>query len=63
MYFDGKSTQAKLYRRDLLTPGDTIQGPALIVEYTSATVLPPNGTASVDGFSNLVITIPEETGV
>jgi N-methylhydantoinase A len=62
MYFDGQPHAAKLYNRELLTPGATIEGPALIVEYTSATVLPPNCTASVDGFSNLVITIPEETG-
>jgi N-methylhydantoinase A len=55
--------RAKLYRRKLLTPGDIISGPAMIVEYTSATVLPPGCVASIDGFSNLVITIPEEAGV
>jgi N-methylhydantoinase A len=62
MHFDGKSIPAKLYRRDLLTPGDSIQGPALIVEYTSATVLPPGCIARVDCYSNLVISIPEEPG-
>jgi N-methylhydantoinase A len=62
MYFDGQPHAATLYRRDLLTPGATLQGPALIVEYTSATVLPPGCTATVDGFSNLLITIPEEAG-
>jgi N-methylhydantoinase A len=62
MYFDGQPISANLYRRDLLTPGDVIAGPAMIVEYTSATVLPPGCVASVDGYSNLVITIPEEAG-
>lgn len=60
MYFDGQPLPAKLYRRDLFTPGDTVSGPALIVEYTSATVLPPGCAANVDGYSNLVIAIPEE---
>jgi hypothetical protein len=34
----------------------------MIAEYTSATILPPGCHASVDGFSNLVITLPEESG-
>jgi len=62
MHFDGKPIPAKLYRRDLLTPGDNIEGPALVVEYTSATILPPGCRARVDGYSNLVISIPEEAG-
>ena len=62
MQFDGQLVSAKLYRRDLLTPGDSIPGPAMIVEYTSATALPPGCTASVDGFSNLIVTVPEEAG-
>ena len=34
-----------------------IHGPAMITEYTSATVLPPGCTAHVDGFGNLVISV------
>jgi hypothetical protein len=30
----------------------------MITEYTSATVLPPGCIAQVDGFGNLVISIP-----
>jgi N-methylhydantoinase A len=60
MYLDGQPMPAKLYRRDLLTPGDIIHGPAMIVEYTSATVLPPACHANVDGYANLVISIPKE---
>ena len=60
MHFDAQLMRAKLYRRDLLTPGDTIHGPAMIVEYTSATVVPPGCVANVDGYSNLVVVIPEE---
>jgi len=58
MYFDGGFVQAKIYRRDVLRPGDCISGPAMITEYTSATVLPPDCRAEVDGYGNLVIHIP-----
>jgi N-methylhydantoinase A len=53
---------AKIYRRDGLLPGDCISGPAMITEYTSATVLPPGCRARVDGFGNLIIHVAEETG-
>jgi N-methylhydantoinase A len=60
VYFDGKFVPSRLYRREQLKPGDRIQGPAMITEYTSATVLPPDCCAQVDGLGNLVITFNEE---
>jgi N-methylhydantoinase A len=62
IYFDGKITSSKCYRREALLPGDEMHGPAMITEYTSATVLPPGCRARVDGFRNLVITVAEEAG-
>jgi N-methylhydantoinase A len=59
VFFDGGFVPTRLYRRELLTPGDRISGPAMITEYTSATVLPPGATLAVDGFGNLVITVLE----
>jgi N-methylhydantoinase A len=59
VYFDGKFLPTPLYRREVLTPGDRIQGPAMITEYTSATVLPPNAHANVDELGNLILTFPE----
>jgi N-methylhydantoinase A len=61
VYFDGRFVATPLYQRDRLASGDNIQGPALITEYTSATVLPPGCKARVDGFGNIVITFTEET--
>ena len=59
IYFDGRFVPSGLYKRDELTPGTMISGPALITEYTSATLLPPDCEAEVDGFGNLVIELPE----
>ena len=59
VFFDVGFVPTRLYRRDLLSPGDRIGGPAMITEYTSATVLPPGSSAQVDGFGNLVITVLE----
>jgi N-methylhydantoinase A len=57
VYFDGEWHSTRIYNRDLLRPGDTIQSPALITEYTSTTVLPPGCTLSVDRWSNLLIRV------
>jgi len=60
VYFNGKVVATPLYQRDGLIPGDRIQGPAMITEYTSATVLPPDCQSRVDSFGNLVISFTEE---
>lgn len=61
VYFDSRFMRSHLYRREQLKPGDEVRGPAMITEYTSATVLPPNSSAVVDRFGNLVITFIEES--
>ncbi len=60
IYFHGKFQESHIYRREALVPGDAIEGPALITEYTSATLLPPGCRAQVDGFDNLVIAVGGE---
>ena len=57
VYFDGQFMPTRLYRREALTAGARILGPALIAEYTSATVLPPDSWARVDEIGNLLIEI------
>jgi N-methylhydantoinase A len=54
-YFDGAWHATPIYDRELLNPGDTLTGPALVAEYTSATVLPPGAALTVDALRNLII--------
>ncbi len=61
MFFDEGFVRTPIYRRDALVPGDLVDGPAMITEYTAATVLPPDCVAAVDSFGNLVITVGEGT--
>jgi N-methylhydantoinase A len=60
VFFTDEFVKARLYRRDGLRPGDVVRGPAMVTEYTSATVLPPGCSAEVDGFGNLAITVDGE---
>jgi N-methylhydantoinase A len=57
IYFAGEWRESKVYRRELLVPGDSFPGPALITEYSSTTVLPPDCLARVDEYINLVIEV------
>ena len=62
IYFDGAWSNASVYDRGLLYPGDEIRGPALIGEYTSTTVLPPGCLLEVDRIGNLLITLNNGAG-
>jgi N-methylhydantoinase A len=57
VYFDGRFQETRVYDRELLRPGDTFAGPAIVSEYSSATVLPPGDVLRVDGLGNLVIEV------
>jgi N-methylhydantoinase A len=59
VFFDGRFIKSRFYSRDRLRPGDVVRGPAMITEYTAATVLPPASSAMVDGFGNLVINVKD----
>lgn len=45
----------RVYAREMLQAGDSFEGPALIVEYSATTFVPPGAMLRVDEFSNLVI--------
>ena len=55
VYFADSFWPARHYNRERLIPGDTLYGPAMITEYTSATALPPGWRLRVDGYANLVL--------
>lgn len=55
--FDGVPHLTRLYDRDALHAGDTFAGPAIISEYSSATILPPGDVLRVDAYQNLVIEV------
>jgi N-methylhydantoinase A len=57
VWFNGGFCSTRFYRRENLAPGDAIEGPAMITEYTSATLIPPACIARVDAFGNLVIDV------
>jgi N-methylhydantoinase A len=51
------TTMTATYDRTLLQPGNRIEGPALIEEHASTTVVHPNDVLTVDEFGNLHIEI------
>lgn len=55
VYFNGHPHETKLYSRDKLKPGHQIKGPAIIVEYSGTTAVPPNFVAKVDEWESLII--------
>jgi N-methylhydantoinase A len=61
IYFDGGWVVARVFDRERLRAGDVIDGPALVAEYTSATVVPPGARVVVDGLRNLVIEVGQLT--
>jgi N-methylhydantoinase A len=57
VYFDGEPVDTRVYDRDKLRPGDTFAGPAIVSEYSSATIVPPGDVVRVDELRNLVIEV------
>jgi N-methylhydantoinase A len=55
VHFDAGWLETPIFAREHLQPGDCINGPAVIQEFGSTTVVPPQLQASVDGFGNLLL--------
>jgi N-methylhydantoinase A len=56
VWFENRFFIAALYNRDLLPAGAKFRGPAVVAEYSSTTVVPPDFTCSVDSQLNLFLT-------
>jgi N-methylhydantoinase A len=54
-YFQRRWLPTKIYDRSRLTPGNRIEGPAIVTEFDSTTVVLAGFTAEVDRFLNLII--------
>jgi len=55
VWFDSKALPTGFYARERLAPGAALRGPAVIVEYSATTVVPPDFTCLVDEHENLVL--------
>lgn len=60
--FDGAARPTPFYQRTSLPRGCRFRGPAIVVEYSSTTVVPPGWHARIDAYGNLVIEPVEPTG-
>ena len=55
--FGGKKYKTKIYSRDKLEVGNKINGSAIIVEYSSTTVIPPFAKAYIDEYKNIIVEV------
>lgn len=56
-FFARQGHETAVYDRDLLRPGDKFRGPAIVIEYSATTVVPPGCTAAVDAYKNILIEV------
>lgn len=62
IYYEGQNYNATLYNRDHLSPGHTVEGPAIVMEMDSTTVILPGYHAAVDRVGNLLIEPANKSG-
>jgi N-methylhydantoinase A len=55
--FEKRKMPSLVIDREKLQGGNVIEGPAIVTEYSSTTVIPPWVRASVDEYANLVLQI------
>ena len=53
--FTGKAQRTSVYDRSGLQHGHVLRGPAIVGEYSSTTLVPPDFVCEVDAFGNLVL--------
>jgi N-methylhydantoinase A len=55
VWFGAKPHPTGIYDRERLAAGTALRGPAVIVEYSATTVVPPDFACKVDEHLNLVL--------
>lgn len=56
VWFAGRRLKTSVYDRAQLHHGQSLDGPAIVGEYSATTLIPPGWTCQVDAFLNLVLT-------
>ncbi len=56
LFFEGRSQNARWYRREKLAASDTLAGPAVVTEYSGTSLIPPGWEGRVDDYGQLVLT-------
>lgn len=57
VWFGGRPWQTHFYQRERLCPGSKFTGPAVVLEYSSTTVVPPDCVCRVDSDLNLRLSL------
>jgi len=57
VHFNGKPMIAPVYDRALLNSGNTFSGPAIVIEYSATSVIPPGCKVRVDPWKNLIVEV------
>jgi N-methylhydantoinase A len=57
-WFTGGMVDTPVWQRTDLAAGMNIDGPAIVQEMSSATIVPPGAVLEVDAFGNLLVTLP-----
>lgn len=55
--FENKTIKTPVYKRNLLLNGNQIKGPAIVVEYSATTVIPPGIIATIDEYGNMLCSL------
>jgi N-methylhydantoinase A len=60
VFFEGRRLPTAFYLRPDLGAGESVTGPAVLLQEDATTVIPPGWAARVDGWGNLIITQSRE---
>ena len=54
-WFAGRRENISIYSREKLLAGNRITGPAIIMEYSATTLIPPGWAGRVDAYGNILL--------
>ncbi len=62
VYLGGSWHQTPIYQRDVLRPGNSIPGPAIIEQLDATTIIDPGAITTVDRWGNLIVQVDRQGG-